>query len=219
MEVNNMNITIFGASGAIGEILTNIALNNGDRVTAYVRRADSIKHLHENLQIVVGDLSNQPLVEEAISNADVVVSTLGPALDTSRKLKGTPIADGHAVIIKAMKKLNKKRFITLGTPTVHSKEDKKNISTILPGVMAKVLFPNGYQEMKKIEQLIKASSLDWTVVRIINPNVKHKKYEYDISLGDQPAKMSVSRENIAQFMYQVARENLYSNQMPIIFNK
>ena len=52
--------------------------------------------------------------------------------------------------------------------------------------------------MKKIEQLIKKSSLDWTVVRIINPNAKHKNNEYRISLGDKPAKMAVSRENIRE---------------------
>lgn len=32
-----MNITIFGASGAIGQLLTRLALDHGDFVTAYVR--------------------------------------------------------------------------------------------------------------------------------------------------------------------------------------
>ncbi|OCT12750.1 oxidoreductase [Paenibacillus pectinilyticus] len=214
-----MHITIFGASGAIGKIVLEHALRNkGNVVTAFVRRPDSLKVTSPNLNLIVGELTDQNLIKKAIEQADVVISTLGPALDTSRKLKGTPIADGHEMIIQVMEQLNKKRFITLATPTVKSNEDKKQFTTIVPGIMAKLLFPNGYHEMKKVEQLIKKSSLDWTVVRIINPNVKHKNNAYDFSFGDKPAKMAVSRENVGAFMYRIASEHLYRHRMPIIFN-
>jgi hypothetical protein len=46
------------------------------------------------LIIVVGDLSTQSLIEKAIGNADVVISTLRPALGMSRKTAGTPIFIG-----------------------------------------------------------------------------------------------------------------------------
>jgi putative NADH-flavin reductase len=147
-----MNLTVFGANGAIGKIITNHALNNGDTVTAYVRRPDSLKQSRNNLKIMVGDLSNRLLIEKAIENADVVISALGPVLDTSRKLKGTPIADGHAFIIHGMEMLGKKRFVTLATPTVHSDEDRKNFITVVSPIMAKIIFPNAYREMKIIEQ-------------------------------------------------------------------
>jgi putative NADH-flavin reductase len=95
-----MNLTIFGDSGAIGKIVTALALKNGDTVTAYVRRAEGIEKSADNLFVVMGDLSNQSQIEKAIAKADVVISTLGPALDMSRKFKGNPIADGHANIIQ-----------------------------------------------------------------------------------------------------------------------
>jgi hypothetical protein len=108
-----------------------------------------------------------------------------------------------------MEKLGKKRFITLGTPTVKAEEDKKQIITVVPGIMAKWLFPTGYQEMEKIEDLVKNSTLEWTVVRIINSNLKHSGQEYSVSLGDTKGKMCVSRENVAQCMYDVVRNNKY----------
>ncbi|MEK3823612.1 NAD(P)H-binding protein [Paenibacillus sp. FSL K6-1558] len=174
---------------------------------------------HPNLSLVQGDLSNTSTIEKAVAESDVVISTLGPASDMSRKLKGTPIADGHERIIKTMNKLNKKRLITLATPALQSDDDKKNISTILPGVLAKVFLPNGYAEMKKLEGMIKESKLNWTVVRIINPNVKYKGQSYDYSFGDKPAKLGVSRENVAKFMYSAARDNQLIRKMPIIYNK
>jgi putative NADH-flavin reductase len=213
-----MNITLFGANGSIGKIVTKHALEHGDIVTTYVRRMDHTTPSHNDVIVVVGDLSNQLLIEKAIEKADVVISTLGPALDMSRENTGTPIADGHERIIHAMEKLNKKRFSTLATPSIHSEEDRKHLWIILPPIMAQLLYPNGYREMKKIEQIIKTSSLDWTVVRIINPNVKHTRFEYHVSLGDKPIKMSVSRENVGAFMYRVASEHLYIKQMPIVFN-
>ncbi|MCM3132865.1 NAD(P)H-binding protein [Paenibacillus polysaccharolyticus] len=214
-----MNITIFGASGAIGQLVTQLALDHGDFVTAYVRNPQKISLKHPNLSLVQGELSNTSTIEKAVAESDVVISTLGPASDMSLKLKGTPIADGHERIIKAMNKLNKKWIITLATPALQSDDDKKNISTILPGVLAKVFLPNGYAEMKKLEGMIKESKLNWTVVRIINPNVKYKGQSYDYSFGDKPAKLGVSRENVAKFMYSAARDNALIRKMPIIYNK
>ena len=95
-----MNITIFGASGAIGQLLTRLALDNGDFVTAYVRNPKKISLKHPNLRLVQGELSNASTIEKAVAESDVVISTLGPASDMSRKLKGTPIADGHELIIR-----------------------------------------------------------------------------------------------------------------------
>ncbi|OMF96866.1 NAD(P)H-binding protein [Paenibacillus sp. FSL R7-0337] len=214
-----MNITIFGASGAIGQLLTQLALDHGDFVTAYVRNPHKISLKHPNLSFVQGELSNATTIEQAVAKSDVVISTLGPASDMSRKLKGTPIADGHELMIRAMKKHNKTRLITLATPALQSDDDKKNMSTILPGVMAKVFLPNGYAEIKKMEGIIKQSNLDWTVVRIINPNVKHKGQSYDYSFGDQSAKLSVSRENVANIMYAATRDNHMIRKMPIVYNK
>lgn len=213
-----MNITIFGASGAIGQHLMRLALDKGDFVTAYVRRPEKIMLNHSNLQFVTGELSNATAIETAVSEADVVISTLGPAIDMSRKLKGTPVANGHDLIIKAMKKFNKKRLITLATPAVQSKDDRKNLSTVVPGILAKIFLPNGYAEMKKLEGIVKHSNLDWTVVRIINPNVKFKGQPYDYSYGERPGKMSVSRENVAQFMYTATRQNQLIGKMPIVYN-
>jgi len=213
-----MNITIFGASGAIGHLLMEIALDNGDLVTAYVRNTKKIKINHSNLLLVRGELSDTPAIETAVAEADVVISTMGPPNDISRKLKGTPIADGHDRIIKAMKKFNKRRFITLATPALQSKDDKKNLSTVLPGILAKLFLPNGYAEMKKMERIIKQSNLDWTVVRIINPNIKHNGQLYGYSIGNQSAKLSVSRENVAKFIYSTIGQGTLIRKMPIVYN-
>ncbi|RFU68550.1 NAD(P)-dependent oxidoreductase [Bacillus sp. V59.32b] len=214
-----MKLTVFGANGAIGQLAVKEALENGDQVIAYIRRDNALTISHENLQIIVGNLDDARKIEEAIADSDAVISALGPALDKSRKVKDLPIAAAHQTIIQVMQKVKKKRFITLGTPSIKANEDRSQVITILPGMMAKLLFPTGYQEMKRIEQLVKQSYLDWTVVRIINPNVKHDGKGYSISLGDTKGSMNVSRENVAKCLFDMTRKNEYIHKMPIVFNK
>jgi len=213
-----MKLTIFGASGAIGRKVTALALGSGDRVTAYVRRAGSLEK-NENLSVIVGQLTDQFLIEKAVRDADVVISTLGPEMDISRKNKGTPVGDGHELIVNVMERLGKKRFVTLATPSVHSDDDAGNFSTVVPPLLAKLVLPNAYRDMKKIEKVIKNSTLDWTVVRIINPNLRHRSSCYNVSLGDKPSKIGVSRDNAAAFIYKVAHDNSYIRKMPIVFNE
>ena len=66
-----------------------------------------------------------------------------------------------------------------------------------------MLYPTGYQEMKAIETLIHGSSLDWTVVRIVNPNVKS----------------NVSRFNVAMCLLDAASRDDWIHKMPIVFNR
>lgn len=214
-----MNITIFGASGKIGTILTNLALDKGDTVTAYVRNPEKITRIHDRLHIVIGDLKNQAQIEKAIESADVVMSTLGPSLKRSENKKGTLIADGHELIINAMEKLNKKRFITLATPSIQAKEDRKQFTIVFLRLIVRLFLSGAYRDIVKYGSLVERSNLDWTVVRIINPNAKPKGKKYGISLGDKRVKISVSRENVAAFMYEVAINHLYAGKMPIVFNQ
>jgi len=214
-----VNITIFGASGKIGTLLTNLALDRGDTVTAYVRNPEKIKRIHDHLHIVAGDLKNRSQIEKAIESADVVMSTLGPSLKRSVNRKGTSIADGHELIIRAMDMLNKKRFIALATPSIHAKEDRIHIATVFPGPIARLFLTGAYKDIVKIGSLIEKSDLDWTIVRMIVPNDKHNGKKYGVSIGDVPAKISVSRENVAAFMYDVAINHSYVGKMPIVFNR
>ncbi|MCD1159582.1 NAD(P)-dependent oxidoreductase [Peribacillus frigoritolerans] len=212
-----MNITVFGANGQIGQQLINIALQNGDTVKAFVRRKGALNYSHPNLTIIVGSLADEKNVTKAIQGQDAVISTLGPHLNGGRKVKELPIRNAHEMILKVMEAQGVKRFITLATPSAKSNVDKKQIATVIPALMPKLFFPPGYQEMKGIERLVNTSKVDWTVVRIINPNVKTDGNGYTISFGDTEAKMNVSRKNVARCMYDAINE--WIGKMPIVFNK
>lgn len=152
---------------------------------------------HTNLEVIVANYNDDAQVTKVIAGQDAVVSTLGPNLNGGRKITSLPIRDAHEVMLRVMEKTCVKRFITLGTPAIKSEQDKKQVATIMPALMPKLFFPPGHAEMKGIEALVKGSKVDWTVVRIINPNVKTDGNGYTTSLGDKKAKFNVSRKNAA----------------------
>jgi putative NADH-flavin reductase len=211
-------IALFGASGAIGKLVLSEAISQNYKVKCLVRKEGVILG-NENIQVVIGDITDEKNVEEMIKDVDIVISTLGPKLDVPRSNKNTPIACSHSLIVKAMEKYQIKRFITIATPSISALEDKKSIAIKIPPFMARILYPNGYREMKSIEKIIKASPLDWTVVRFINPNLKNKNAKYKYSLGDTKFKFSVSRENIATFIIDCINNKSLIRKMPIIYNK
>jgi len=213
-----MNIALLGATGAIGGLFLNIALENGDTVYAYVRNPDKIKVQHDRLHIVKGELTDALAMEDAITNADIVVSTIGPALKGKRNDMSTPIADGHELMLKTMKRLNKRRLITLATPSIRAEGDNKSLLLKIIPSGAKLYLPWAYRDMVKLGEVIKSSDIDWTVIRIMSPNAKSSGSGYGVFTGNGKAKLSVSRENVAKFFYEVASKNLFIGEMPIVFN-
>ncbi|MGE7920466.1 NAD(P)-dependent oxidoreductase [Viridibacillus sp. NPDC093762] len=159
-----MNITVFGANGQIGQHFIQIALQNGDKVKAYVRREGALKLKYANLEVMVGSLTDEQQVTKAIKGQDAVVSTLGPALSMSRKVEALPITKAHEMILYAMDQRGVKCFTTLATPTLNSRFVQKQLVTVIPSIMAKTLYPTGFAEMKVISKLIHQSHVDWTVI-------------------------------------------------------
>lgn len=68
------------------------------------------------------------------------------------------------------------------------------------------------------EKLKKNSKLDWTVVRIINPNVKTNGKGYSVSFGDTRGKMNVSRVYVAKCMLDARMKDEWIHKMPIVYN-
>ncbi|QFF99281.1 NAD-dependent epimerase/dehydratase family protein [Psychrobacillus glaciei] len=214
-----MNITVFGANGQIGQHFVNVALQNGNKVKAIVRREGALEATHPNLEVVVINYNDVSQVTATIQGQDAVVSKLGASLSMSRKVKDLPITKAHETILRVMEQQGVKRFITLGTPSIKSAFDQKQLVTVMPSIMAKLMFPTGFAEMNAISQLIHQSQVDWTVIRIVNPNTNKDGKGYAISLGDTKGKFTVSHKNVAKCMYDAIRKQECIGKMPIVFNK
>ncbi|MGW5316550.1 NAD(P)H-binding protein [Nocardia thailandica] len=72
-----MRLTIFGANGPTGRLLTARALDRGHDVVAVTRRPADFPLTHDRLTVFGGDVREPESVGVAIAGADAVLSTLG----------------------------------------------------------------------------------------------------------------------------------------------
>lgn len=72
-----MKIAVFGATGKIGSVIVDEALDRGHRVTAAVRSPQRVKQENPNLQVVQAQVDDQRSVEAAVRGCDAVVNSVG----------------------------------------------------------------------------------------------------------------------------------------------
>ncbi len=192
-----MKLTVFGATGATGTLLMLRALGAGHRVTAYVRSPQKIPFSHDNLVVREGQLDDADAVSAAINGADAVISTLGPRF---RPGTGTPITDGMRTITEAMAEHGVKRLIAISTASAPEPRDRAmGMFRPLVGVVKRT-FRRGYDEMVGQAKVVRATDLEWTLVRVpllVNGPVRPVRAGL---LGESDVGLSLTRASLAAFM-------------------
>lgn len=213
-----MNVTVFGATGAIGSLTVNELLSRGHTVTAYARNAHKIPATWgDTVRVVIGEMSDAATIEEAVKGADVVVSALGPSMD--RKATGLPLVEGTRHILDAMKRHNVTRYIGHGTPSIQDPHEKPTFQTRLIGFMGRTFLRRAYDELLGMTSLIKASGVDWTIIRFTAPKDGEKTGTIRAGFyGKDKIGFPITRADIAAFTAAQVGDAAYLNRAPAISN-
>ncbi|MER5184447.1 SDR family oxidoreductase [Streptomyces sp. NPDC002896] len=160
-----MKLVVFGANGPTGRQVTEQAIAEGHTVTAVTRRPDAFPLKDPRLQVVGADVQDPAAVEQAVAGQDAVISALGVPYSRDPV---TVYSEGITHITQAMTKQGVRRLVCV-------------TSTVLFGVAApgeglffrKVLEPflvrfvgrTVYDDMRRLEEIVRESDRDWTVIR------------------------------------------------------
>lgn len=172
-------------------------MDAGYEVVAYVRRPDSVTLEHENLKVVVGELSDRAKIKAVVAGADACVSTLGGKSLTKR---ATEFTQGIRHIVDAMEAEGVKRFIYMSS--VGAGESRFLMGQPARFMIADVLLRIPLADHTLNEKQIAQSSLDWIVVRPggltdgpLSPVVNHGTEK--VKIKGSP---TISRASVAAFM-------------------
>ena len=209
-----MNIIVFGATGGIGKWVVKHSLKKGYYVTAYVRNKQKMA-IHDNkLTVIQGEIYDYDKVKSALADQDAVIWCVG--IPMKNKLVNFESQKGHEILLKAMKEQGVKRLIDWGTPSVAFDKDKTSFITVVPGIMAGILFSKAKAEMVAIGQMLKEFDLDWTMVRFLMPQNTPFIGKVKVGFGDVKMNFAISREDIGAFMVEQVESKDYIRSMPII---
>ena len=130
-----LDIVVYGASGQIGSVIVEEALQRGHRVTGVSRSPAKLKTVHSRFQATAGDVTDIDSVLETIEGADaVVVSVAGGS--ASNKDVDTVHARASVTLIEACERLGEKapRVVQVGGATTmsNSRYAMKQAITQLP---------------------------------------------------------------------------------------
>ena len=207
-------VIIFGANGGIGKHAVKHALDRGYLVTAYLRSTEKLALQHENLTVFKGTIDDYDTMFSAIKGQDAVIWCVG--IPMKRKYEKMESLEGHQLLIKAMKEAGVKRLIDYATPSVSFEKDKKSFITVVPGILAGILFKQAKQECVAIGDAVRNSGLDWTLVRFMAPQNTPYKGKVKVGFGNVKMKFAISREDIGAFMVRQIENEKYIHSMPII---
>lgn len=169
-----MNITVFGATGRTGAHVVRQAIEAGHRVTAVVRDPAGLAGAEPERVVTASVRTAQhEVLVDAVSSADAVLSALGP-----RSRADVGIAEAATTaIVRAMKAADARRIIVVSAapvsttpspgrprPPRHDPGEGVVMRTVLTPMIKRVLAYN-YADLARMEDVLRASGLDWTSVR------------------------------------------------------
>jgi putative NADH-flavin reductase len=210
-----MRLTIFGANGSTGRILTEQALAAGHTVTAFTRHADGFPIRHERLQVLQGDALDLAAVETAVTGQDAVLSSLGTRY--SRK-PITLYSAGVANIVQAMHDHGVSRLVCVSSsvtdPVTRSEDTGGGVvfEKVLKPFITNVIGKTMYADLLRMEELVSTSDLDWTIVRPSGLFDTPTVTEYRLAEGFLPEHFT-SRADLAACMLQQAASDQYRRKI------
>jgi putative NADH-flavin reductase len=163
------------------------------------------------LSVVRGDVLDKTAVAEVIAGADAVISALGP-----RGAKAPALLTAAASnIVGAMQQTGVRRLICVSAAGPFVSADP-NMSWLVKQVLPRI-FANTFADVRGMEDVIRESSLDWTLVRatmLVNgPGTGRYRVSPDYApMGGR----KIARADVAHFIAAVLTGNGWLRSAPAL---
>jgi putative NADH-flavin reductase len=205
-------ITVFGATGRSGQIMTRLLLDKGYEVKVLVRDPSKLKIESHHLLIVQGSVQQKELIHKAIEGSEAVVSLLG-------HVKGSmPFFQTEAMknIIGVMTQENISRLVVLTGSGVEVSGDIKTFGNKMLTAIIKTVASNRFNDGEGQSKVIRASSLDYTIVRAPLLTMEKPKGIFKTGHLKLGFFSRISRYDVANFILNCIEKQYFIKEAPQI---
>ncbi|MGH4032577.1 NAD(P)-dependent oxidoreductase [Actinomycetota bacterium Odt1-20B] len=192
-----MKLTVFGATGGIGQEIVKQALNAGHEVTAVVRDPARFTVTGERLEVFRADLKDAEALRPAVAGRDAVLSGLG-----ARKRADAGIAtEVTRPVLRAMEAEGVRRLLVVSAgPVGLEPADTPLLDRAMRAVISLIL-KDVYADLTAMEAELAGSATDWTSVRPPRLLDKPLTGSYRTAVGGFPrAGRTIARADVAHAM-------------------
>jgi putative NADH-flavin reductase len=205
-----MRLALLGGSGRIGSLLLVRLLESGHEVTALARNPDALTAA-ARLTVVRGDATDAGAVAATVEGADAVLSALGPRGTATQKL----LESAASNTVVAMAKTGARRLIAVSAAGAFVESDP-DMGAIVKLILPRI-FATQFADVRTMEQAVRASDLDWTLVRpsrLVNGPFTGK---YRIAPDYAPrGGRKISRADVAHFIATTLEQESWISGAPAL---
>ena len=209
-----MKTIVFGATGTIGRCAVSQLLADGHAVTAFARHPEALDLAHDNLKRVSGDALDPDVVARAIKGHEAVVITLGSGMSRRSRIR----SEGTLNVIRGMQTHGVRRLICQSTLGAH--ESWGNLNFFWKRIMFGALIKPVFKDHELQEQLVRASGLDWTIVRpsAFADGPATAAYKEGFDANERRLTLKITRADIAAFLSRQVNDMRYLRRAVAISN-
>jgi len=204
-----MRLAIFGGTGGTGLELTRQALETGHSVRVLVRNPNRMPLTNANMRLVLGNVLDRESVNKTLLGSDAVLSCLG-----QRKLLSNTrvVSAGTKLIMEVMKAQGLRRLVV---ESAFGAGESLGVATAIERMVFATLLWAPYQDKNLMEPEVKASGLEWTILRPTRLTNGALTGRYAVTTG-RPATSKVARADVAAAMLRAVEERLWIGEAPAI---
>jgi putative NADH-flavin reductase len=156
-----MRLAIFGSTGPTGRELVSQALDKGHDVTAVAHDRAAVDANAARLQVVRADVLDRSSLDGVLSGVDAVLSAIG----THGRQPTTVYSMGTSNIRDAMHQAGVRRFVGISALPVASRNELGPAERWIVVPLLSMFFGEMYADMTRMEQVLRDSDLDFTIMR------------------------------------------------------
>ncbi|MGI5402261.1 NAD(P)-dependent oxidoreductase [Streptomyces sp. CA-135486] len=192
-----MRLTVFGATGGIGQEIVRQALASGHEVTAVVRDPSRFPITGPDLQVFKADLKEGESLRAAVAGRDAVLSALG----ARRRADAGIAAKLTRSVLWAMEAEQTRRLLVVSAGPLGPTPERTPLLDRTMLAVINMLLQDVYADLRAMEEELVSSATDWTSVR--PPRLLNKPVTgaYRTVVGGNPRSgRTIGRADVAHAM-------------------
>jgi putative NADH-flavin reductase len=207
-----MDLVVFGASGRLGQIIVEQALTAGHRVTAFVRSPSKLRRQHPHLTLFQGDSMDAQVVYKALAEQQAVISALG----LTRLSEPGMLETSAKNIVTAMREHNIYRLVSTSGAGVWQLQDQPKSIDYVMAILLHLFAREVERDSFANVDVIKASNLDWTIVRFPRLTDGPRTGRYRVGYIGKESSARLSRADGADFILKELTEKKWVRKTPLV---
>lgn len=204
-----MRIAVVAADGRSGRAFVAAAVAAGHTVRAGILGTDTFAG-QPNIEAMHCDATRLEDLLALIAGQDAVVSFIGHVQGSPPSVQTVAMK----CIVQAMRQQHLQRLVSLTGTGVRFAGDHITLLDRILNLTISSIDPARVKDGKQHAEVMKASGLDWTIVRVLK--LQNGAPRPFMLRQHGPTKLYVSRQEVAQAVLQVLEEHSFRQQAPII---